>query len=127
MELESQEAAVPVVVHLGAQVGEDRRRRGQKRVEDLDDAALFRNEDPPIAGESHGRRLSQPGEDDGLLKARRKGRGAFHDRPEGCDQESRREDFVAQLHLLSNDLPTRGSIESTRDANPHRCRILSKT
>ena len=43
-------------------------------VEDLDHAALLRDEDPTIAGEPHHRRVGQAAENSRLLKPRREGR-----------------------------------------------------
>ncbi len=51
-------------MHFRAEVGEDRGRRVQQIVEDLDDTALFPDEDLAVAGKAHRRRLAQAAERD---------------------------------------------------------------
>ncbi len=62
MERQAEEAAVPEVVHVGAEVGEDRRRRVAEAVEDLDQPALLGDEDAPVGREAHVRRVVQAGD-----------------------------------------------------------------
>ena len=69
VERDAEQAAVPEVVDVRAQVGEDGRRRVGEVVEDLDQAALLGDEDPAVGGEANGGRVGQAAEDDRLLEA----------------------------------------------------------
>src|SRR5205085_774488 len=62
------QAAVPVVVDVGPQVREDRWVRVRDALEDLDDAALLRNEDAAIRRERDRRWLVQATDYDLVLK-----------------------------------------------------------
>ena len=75
VERHPEQAAVPVVVHLRAQVRVGARRRVRQAVEDLDQAALLGDEDAPVRREADDHRVRKAGEDDLLLEARRQ-RGA---------------------------------------------------
>ena len=62
----SKQAAIPEVVDLGAEVGEDRRRRVGHVREHLDEAALLRDEHPAIAREPNHGRIDEAAEHDAL-------------------------------------------------------------
>ena len=82
---EAEEAAVPEIVGVRPQVGEDRRRSVGEVVEDLDDPALFGDEDPAVGRETDGGRLRQAAQGDRLLKAAGEGRGSARDGRERID------------------------------------------
>ena len=72
MERHAEQSAVPEVVNVPIQVGEDVRCLIGQGVEDLDYAALFRDEDPTIAAEPDHRWVGQPAQNNGFLKPGRK-------------------------------------------------------
>jgi hypothetical protein len=53
VEGQGEQAAVPEVVHVDVEVGEDVGRGVGQRVEDLDRAALLGHEDAPVSAEAH--------------------------------------------------------------------------
>jgi hypothetical protein len=57
VQLEAEQTAIPEVVHVGAQIGEDCRGRVRQVVEHLDQAALLSHEHAAIACELDGRWL----------------------------------------------------------------------
>jgi hypothetical protein len=69
IEREPEKPAVPVVVHLRAQIGEGRGCRVVEAVEDLDDAALLGGEDAAVACEAEGGREREPTDRNRLLEA----------------------------------------------------------
>jgi hypothetical protein len=71
VELEAEQPAVPEVVDVRAEVGEEGGGWVREAVEDLDQAALLRDEDAAVRSEPDGRGLRQPAEDDVLLEAGR--------------------------------------------------------
>lgn len=73
-----EQPAVPEVVDVDVQVGEDVRRGVGERVEDLDDPALLGHEHPAVRGELDGRGVGQPAEDDALLEPGWQGRRVAH-------------------------------------------------
>src|SRR5256885_1799415 len=73
IEGEPEQATVPVVVHLRAQVREDSGSRTAQVVEDLDDAALLGDEDASVGREAHGGGSRQTAEDDLILDPGRQG------------------------------------------------------
>jgi hypothetical protein len=64
IERDAEQAAIPEVVDLGAQVGRDRRRRRAQAREDFDQAALLGDEDAAVRREGDIGRLGQAAEDD---------------------------------------------------------------
>jgi hypothetical protein len=100
VEHHSQQAAVPVVVHLRAQVGVDGRGGVREAVEDLDQAALLGDEHAPVRREADDHRVDEPAERDLLLEAGRQ-RGAAR-RRSGREQakECRNEKQTPRLTSL---------------------------
>jgi hypothetical protein len=74
VEGKAKQAAVPLVVYLRAQAGEDLWLFVREVVEDFDQATLFGDEDPSVLGELYVSRLVQPTKDDGLIEAGRERR-----------------------------------------------------
>ena len=74
MERHAEEAAVPEVVHVGAQVGERGRRRVREVVEHLDQPALLRDEDAPVGSEADDGGVDEPLENGQLAEAGCEGR-----------------------------------------------------
>ena len=64
----AQQATVPEVVNVRAQVGEHRRRRVSERVEDLDDPALLGHEDSTVRRKPDDGRRVEAADDRGLLE-----------------------------------------------------------
>ena len=71
IEGEPEQAAIPEVVDVGAQVGEGGGRGVREAVEDLDQATLLGHEDPPVLGELDIGGVGQAAKNDCLLKPRR--------------------------------------------------------
>ena len=69
VEREPQQAAIPVVVDLRAQVDDLGRRRAGEAVEDLQQTALLGDEDAPVGREADVRRVCQTREDDRVREA----------------------------------------------------------
>ncbi len=65
---EAEHAAVAAVENLRPQVRDDCRCRVVEAVEDLDQAALLRHQDPPVREEADSDRLDEPAEDDILVE-----------------------------------------------------------
>jgi hypothetical protein len=91
-----EQAPVPEVVDVDVEVGEDVRGGVGHGVEDLDDAALLGDEDPPVGGEADRGRVRQTAEHDRLLEAggqggrpRRRRRGSHHGRQRPEDEGHR--------------------------------------
>src|SRR5829696_8282444 len=80
IERHTEQSAIPEVVDVDVQVGEDVGRRVAQGVEDLDDAALLSDEDPTIAAETDNRWVGQAVESNRLLEPGGQGRGVCHAR-----------------------------------------------
>ena len=89
---QAEQAAVPEVVHLRAQVDDGRRRGVADAVEHQDHAALLGHEDLAVRREAHGRRLHEAADHRRLLEAAGKGAGgggAGREPENGGQQRSR--------------------------------------
>ncbi len=98
VEGEAEQAPIPEVVHVRAQVGEDGRSRVGEIVEDLDQPALLGHEDTPVGREPDDGGIGEAAEDNGLLETARKRGRVRRRRDEQQERAEQHNEMTPQAH-----------------------------
>ncbi len=126
VEGQADKPAVPVVVDVGAQVGEERRRRVADAVVDVDPAALLRHEDAAVGSKADRGRVGEPAPDRGLGEPCREGRGFGARSEREPEYEHGDQHRLLPQSVFAHQTPELSARALRRRVSPHRARAVNE-